>query len=301
MANKFPSYSVFTSRVQEPKPEDHLGLPLEPSKPEHDYGVYKNLLQEYAQKSGLPLPLYNIENEGFPHAPKFRSSVIIDETKFTSKFTFPDRRAAEQDVAKLAYEAIVKDNKTLTGGPHIYQNLRFCKLIVYEYATKTGLGVPEYNTTLAEGPPRPVFVSSFVLGGKSYTGQVGRSKKEAEQLVARLAIQSLLETASQGSDSGKLTEIIKSKERLFATLSAKKNSENQGTKTLSVHQSSNAGNLSQQQASIQTGIISYNPGSCTVTCAKGWTKRKVENNWEQKKKKGRVGAAIKRPGYNFRP
>ena len=86
-----------------------------------DYGVYKNLLQEYAQKSGLPLPVYNIENEGFPHAPKFRSSVIIDETKFTSKFTFPDRRAAEQDVAKLAYEAIVKDNKTLTGGPHIYQ------------------------------------------------------------------------------------------------------------------------------------------------------------------------------------
>ncbi|XP_071901769.1 double-stranded RNA-binding protein 4-like isoform X1 [Coffea arabica] len=219
MANKFPICSVCTSWVQEPKPEDHLGLPLEPSKPEHDYGMYKKLLHQYAQKSGLPLPVYKIENEGFPHAPKFRSSVFIDETKFTSKFTFPDRRAAEQDVAKLAYETIVKDNKTLTGGPHIYQNLRFCKLILSEYATKTGLGVPEYNTTLAEGTPHPVFVSSFVLGGKSYTGQVGRSRKEAEQLVAQLAIQSLL-----GSDSGKLTEIIKSKERLFATVDAKKNS-----------------------------------------------------------------------------
>lgn len=295
MANKFPSCSVFASKEQKPKPEDRLGLSLEPSKPEHDYGMYKNLLQEYAQKSRLLLPVYNIENEGFPHAPKFRSSVIIDGTKFTSNFTFPDRRAAEQDVAKFAYETIVKDNKTLTAGPHIYQNLRFCKLILYEYATTTGLGVPKYNTTLAEGPPRPVFVSSFVLGGKSYTGHVGRSKKEAEQLVARLAIQSLL-----GSDSGKLTEIIKSKERLFATVGAKKNSGNQGTKTLSVHQSSYAGNLSQQHASIQTEIITYNPDSCTVPYAKSRTKRKVENNWEQKKKKGPVGLAIKRPGYNFR-
>ena len=54
--------------------------------------------------------------------------------------------------------------------------------------------VPEDKTILAEGTPHPVFDSSFVLGGKSYTGQVGRSKKEAEQLVARLAIQSLLGT-----------------------------------------------------------------------------------------------------------
>lgn len=83
--------------------------------------MYKNKLQEYTQKSGSLLPVYNNVNEGFPHAPKFRSSVIIDKTKFTSQSTHTDRKAAEQDVAKVAYETIVKKNKIPSECPHIYQ------------------------------------------------------------------------------------------------------------------------------------------------------------------------------------
>ncbi|XP_048135651.1 uncharacterized protein LOC125315245 [Rhodamnia argentea] len=39
----------------------------------------------------------------------------------------------------------------------------------------------------------PVFVSSLVFNGVTYTGGLGTSKKEAERLVARAAIQSLYE------------------------------------------------------------------------------------------------------------
>ncbi|KAL3529194.1 hypothetical protein ACH5RR_008516 [Cinchona calisaya] len=211
---------------------------------------------------------------------------MLDKTKFTSKLTFPDRKAAEQDAAKMAYESTVKDSKSQLKCPHIYQNPIYCKLILHEYAIKTGLGIPKYKTTLAEGPS-PLFVSTFVLGGKTYTGEVGRSKKVAEQLVARVAIQSLL-----GSDSGKLTEIIKSKDKLFTCKDAKKNSGDQGITALSI-QKPGSGQFARQQASIQTGILSYNRGNCRVTYPK--TKRKVEiNKWEENKKKSHGVVANKR-------
>lgn len=50
---------------------------------------------------------------------------------------------------------------------------------------------PLYTTPPSENP-QPVFVSSLVFDGKNYTGEVAKSKKVAEQLAARSAIQSLL-------------------------------------------------------------------------------------------------------------
>lgn len=50
---------------------------------------------------------------------------------------------------------------------------------------------PTYNTVQHEGL-LPAFESSLVFKGRHYTGGVGRSKKEAEQLTARTVIRSLL-------------------------------------------------------------------------------------------------------------
>lgn len=69
----------------------------------------------------------------------------------------------------------------------------YCKSIVNEYAVKKNLESPQYTTTQA-GQLHPVFVSTLVFIGKSYTGQVGKSKKEAEQLAAFATVQSLLGT-----------------------------------------------------------------------------------------------------------
>ncbi|RVW24910.1 putative mitochondrial protein [Vitis vinifera] len=84
---------------------DHLRVGL----PEHL--MHKNRLQEYTQRSAIPLPIYQTVNEGFQHAPKFRSTVLVDGATYTSPNTFSHRKAAEQDVARLALEFISKKIK----------------------------------------------------------------------------------------------------------------------------------------------------------------------------------------------
>ncbi|KAH7556958.1 hypothetical protein JRO89_XS11G0018200 [Xanthoceras sorbifolium] len=74
--------------------------------------MHKNRLQEYTQRSLIALPVYQTINEGFQHAPKFRSTVMVDGETYTSSNTFSHRKAAEQDVAKLALECISKKIKT---------------------------------------------------------------------------------------------------------------------------------------------------------------------------------------------
>lgn len=65
------------------------------------------------------------------------------------------------------------------------------KSILYEYAVKMNLKSPQYRTT-QQGQLHPVYVSTLLFNGESYPGKVGKSKKEAEQLVAFVAIESLL-------------------------------------------------------------------------------------------------------------
>ncbi|KAM7475316.1 hypothetical protein LguiB_022559 [Lonicera macranthoides] len=187
--------------------------------PEHL--MNKNRLQEYAQKSGIQLPIYQTVNEGFPHAPRFRSSVLVDGRKYTSELTFVHLKDAEQEVAKLALECIIENTKD-EGCPLtlIHQDLLVCKSILHEFAIKSNLNIPKYKTTRAEGQG-VVFVSSLILGGKTYTGDVAGSKKVAEQLAARTAIESLLDIASLSScgrtidhsSGGKCRPVIKNRER----------------------------------------------------------------------------------------
>lgn len=71
--------------------------------------MHKNRLQEYIQKSGLPLPVYLVANEGFAHAPKFRSTVVVNGKEYKSRLTYPHRKEAEQDAAELALKSIIDD------------------------------------------------------------------------------------------------------------------------------------------------------------------------------------------------
>lgn len=85
--------------------------------------LYKNKLQEYAQKSLIPLPIYQTINEGKQHAPKFRSFVMIDGVGFVSSSTFSNRKEAEQDAARIALEGILQ--KTKQEGMHLIHQVSF--------------------------------------------------------------------------------------------------------------------------------------------------------------------------------
>ncbi|XP_021755020.1 uncharacterized protein LOC110720324 isoform X2 [Chenopodium quinoa] len=187
--------------------------------PEHL--LYKNRLQEYAQKANIPLPVYRtINNGGASQAPRFTSTVEIDGETYTSMDTLTNRKAAEQDAAKHALEGISKkiknciSKKTTEGGfPPIFQDKVFCKSILHEFAVKMNIEKPKYDTVKSEGLI-PVFISTLEFRGVRYVGEASVNKKEAEQLAARAVILSILAT----EEGMHLSEIIKSKAKLFSAV-----------------------------------------------------------------------------------
>ncbi|OIV98276.1 hypothetical protein TanjilG_09910 [Lupinus angustifolius] len=181
-----------------------------PQMPEHT--LYKNRLQEFTQKSSIPLPMYQTVNEGTQHVPRFRSTVWVDGKSYTNQVSFLNRKAAEQDAARLALEKlpiVIKDEAS----PLVLENTMFSKSIMNEYATKLNVAMPTYSTAQIIGI-LPVFVSTLVFNGTKYIGDASRNKKEAEQLAARRAILSILD--DPGSEA--LFEIVKSKSRITATM-----------------------------------------------------------------------------------
>ncbi|XP_038725526.1 double-stranded RNA-binding protein 4-like [Tripterygium wilfordii] len=192
---------TFALTGKDSKIKMNKGLPQQP--------MYKNRLQEYAQKSRLPLPVYCIKNEGYDHAPKFRASVSVGDNFFESRLTFSTRKVAEQDVAKLAIDSMEVKTKDEGCAP-IYKDLKHCKSILHEFSVKMNWEHPKY-TTIKKHDKHPVFISSLLFDGITYTSDESGSKKEAEQLAASATIETLL-----GSGSGVLRQIINSKTQTVA-------------------------------------------------------------------------------------
>ncbi|KAL3526971.1 hypothetical protein ACH5RR_011627 [Cinchona calisaya] len=193
--------------------------------------MHKNRLQEYAQKSSLQLPIYESVNEGARHASQFRATVVVDGTKYTSQRTFSNRKSAEQDAARIALQDIQQKIKN-DGCPIIQEDTTFCKSILNEYAVKMHLEKPSYSTIQLAGLI-PVFVSTLVFNGVGCTGDKGRSKKEAEQLAARVIILSILDSADSVYATV-MSLIIKSKSKLYAALNKSRDTNSVSSPTVPI-------------------------------------------------------------------
>lgn len=73
--------------------------------PLHESGLCKNLLQEYAQKSKLPIPVYTLTRSGETHAPMFTATVKIDGVLYKGGLS-KNKKEAEVKAAKTALLAI---------------------------------------------------------------------------------------------------------------------------------------------------------------------------------------------------
>ncbi|XP_075675438.1 double-stranded RNA-binding protein 4-like [Castanea sativa] len=197
----------------QPQPQPQLQPPSASARCPDPPLMYKNHLQDYTQRSAIPQPIYQTMSEGPFNAIRFRSTVEVDGATYTSPNTFLHKKAAEQDVAKIALEHISKRIRD-EGCPLVHEDTVFCKAILNEFALKMNLDKPTFNTVQPEGL-LPDFISTSVFNGVCYTGTHGRNKKEAEQLAARAVIISLLGNSGSGTI---FTEIIKSKEKLYAAL-----------------------------------------------------------------------------------
>lgn len=206
-----PSLQLLLPQKQE---QQHKSIP--------EQFMHKNRLQEYTQRANISFPVYHTVNKGvLRQPPKYLSTVQVDGETYTSLNTFSNRKAAEQEAARLALEGISKkikncvDKKTTEGGfPPIYEDKVFCKSILHEFAAKMNIERPKYDTNRFEGLV-PVFVSSLIFKGVKYVGQPSTNKKEAEQFAARAVILSILANPGEGIH---LSEIVKSKAKLFSAV-----------------------------------------------------------------------------------
>ncbi|CAI0384712.1 unnamed protein product [Linum tenue] len=154
----------------------------------------KNQLQIYAQKRGLPLPLYSHERDGPPHAVRFKSTVTIEGKTYTGDGFFPTLKDAENSAAKAALASLLPSG---SGEEEMgYKNL------LQEFAQKKCFLLPIYVTTRAGEVHAPTFISTVEVNQQVFTGQEARTKKLAEMSAAKTAYTHLKEGNSNQSAAG---------------------------------------------------------------------------------------------------
>ncbi|KAG6400665.1 hypothetical protein SASPL_137506 [Salvia splendens] len=144
--------------------------------------MFKNQLQELAQRSCFNLPSYACVREGPDHAPRFKASVNFNGEVFESPTYSTTLRQAEHAAAEVALNSLSArgPSKSLTARDEtgVYKNL------LQETAHRAGLKLPVY-TTVRSGPGHvPVFTSTVELAGISFSGEPAKTKKQAEKNAA---------------------------------------------------------------------------------------------------------------------
>ncbi|KAL0308260.1 UNVERIFIED_CONTAM: Double-stranded RNA-binding protein 4 [Sesamum radiatum] len=155
--------------------------------------MYKNLLQQYAQKQNLGFPVYTSEAEGPPHARRFKSRVCLDGKSYETFEFFPTLKEAEQAAAKVACQVLSVDVVQEDAG--LYKNL------LQEFAQKKGLLCPSYETVSSGLSHRPVFVSTVEIGSDTFQGAEAKTKKLAEMNAAKVAYYALTRGCTAGESS----------------------------------------------------------------------------------------------------
>ncbi|OWM71341.1 double-stranded RNA-binding protein 1-like [Punica granatum] len=163
--------------------------------------VFKSRLQEYAQKAGLPTPVYETIKEGPSHEPSFRSAVIVNDVRYNSLPGFFSRKAAEQSAAEVALLELSKSGEVSECISQPVHETGLCKNLLQEYAQKMNYAIPLYTCQRDElSGRRTLFTCTVEIGGIRYIGAAAGTKKEAEIKAARTALIAIQSSASEPSE-----------------------------------------------------------------------------------------------------
>ncbi|XVE62529.1 hypothetical protein DITRI_Ditri06bG0124900 [Diplodiscus trichospermus] len=154
--------------------------------------LYKNLLQNFAQKRDLGRPIYYCECQGPPHASRFRGRVTINEKNYEGLEFFPTIKEAEHDAARIALSCL-SPGATEEEDSSLYKNL------LQEFTQKEGCPLPVYTTNRSGEAHASTFFSIVEVKGEVFKGQEARTKKQAEVLAAKVAYLKLKECKSNSS------------------------------------------------------------------------------------------------------
>ncbi|KAJ0252923.1 Double-stranded RNA-binding protein 3 [Hirschfeldia incana] len=146
--------------------------------------MYKNQLQELAQRSCFNLPSYTCTREGPDHAPRFKASVNFNGEIFESPTYCSTLRQAEHSAAEVALLALSSKGPSKSLPARVLDETGIYKNLLQETAHRAGLELPVY-TSVRTGPGHiPTFSCTVELAGMSFSGESAKTKKQAEKNAA---------------------------------------------------------------------------------------------------------------------
>ncbi|KAG6438418.1 hypothetical protein SASPL_103361 [Salvia splendens] len=159
--------------------------------------MFKNQLQELAQRSCFNLPSYACVREGPDHAPRFKASVNFNGELFEGPTYSSTLRHAEHAAAEAALNSLSARGPSKSLTARVLDETGVYKNLLQETAHRAGLKLPVY-TTVRSGPGHvPVFTSTVEIAGMSFSGDAAKSKKQAEKNAAIAAWSQLKQTRMQ--------------------------------------------------------------------------------------------------------
>ncbi|GAB2277550.1 hypothetical protein Dimus_012260 [Dionaea muscipula] len=163
--------------------------------------MYKNQLQELAQRSCFNLPSYACVREGPDHAPRFKATVNFNGEMFESPIFYSTLRQAEHAAAEVALNTIAKRGPSKVLAVRAPDETGVFKNLLQETAHRAGLNLPVYTTVRSSPWHVPIFSCTVELAGMRFTGEQAKSKKQAEKNAAMAAWSALKQRVGSGSSS----------------------------------------------------------------------------------------------------
>ncbi|MQL99905.1 hypothetical protein Taro_032643 [Colocasia esculenta] len=163
--------------------------------------MYKNQLQELAQRSCFNLPSYTCIREGPDHAPRFKAVVNFNGETFESPAFCTTLRQAEHSAAEVALNALSTRGPSHSLAARILDETGVYKNLLQEISQRVGAPLPSYTTTRSGIGHPPVFTGTVEIAGIMFTGEPAKNKKQAEKNAAMAAWSSLKQLAQQAASS----------------------------------------------------------------------------------------------------
>ncbi|KAF7152552.1 hypothetical protein RHSIM_Rhsim01G0216200 [Rhododendron simsii] len=163
--------------------------------------MYKNQLQELAQRSCFNLPSYTCIREGPDHAPRFKSIVNFNGDTFESPNYCSTLRQAEHAAAEVALNSLSNRRPSHSLAARILDETGVYKNLLQEIAQRVGAPLPQYTTFRSGLGHQPIFTGMVELAGIIFTGEHAKNKKQAEKNAAMAAWTSLKQLAQEDATS----------------------------------------------------------------------------------------------------
>ncbi|XP_076946931.1 double-stranded RNA-binding protein 2-like [Bidens hawaiensis] len=184
--------------------------------------MYKNQLQELAQRSCFNLPSYVSIREGPDHAPRFKATVNFNGETYECPNYCTTLRQAEHSAAEVALNALASRGPSNSLAARILDETGVYKNLLQEVSQRVGASLPTYTTVRSGLGHLPVFTCTVELAGCTFTGEPAKNKKQAEKNAAMSAWSSLKLLTQQTESSSLQKGILEEQEHVIVACALQK-------------------------------------------------------------------------------